>query len=336
MKLRSAFIWGIPLLLLFNSCQHDRLDVDAGNVTVPEVKLMRLDQDIQSITPQNIQARQAELRKKYGNFYDRYIYQILFLKGNDSSNVLNFTSDKTMRETFSETKKAFSDKDLEQIESDLEICLKRFRYFFPSRRLPQKFASYMGGFNYKTVYVDSTLAFGMEMYLGAENPFLTLLQWPRYKTRTMDKAFLVPDLVQGWMITEFDNSEPINNLLNHMIFYGKILYACDALLPDVQDSLKIGYTTAQMKTCKEFEKNYWGHLVEKNRLYDNNLKTIAEYTTEGPFTGVISKECPPRIAHWIGWQIVRSYMAKNETVTLEELMKEKDAQKILTKSKYRP
>jgi len=66
------------------------------------------------------------------------------------------------------------------------------------------------------------------------------------------------------------------------------------------------------------------------------MRTVQELTGEGPFTSAISKDCPPGIAKWIGWQIVKSYMEKNENVTLEQLMNEKDAQKILSKSKYRP
>jgi uncharacterized protein YjaZ len=77
-------------------------------------------------------------------------------------------------------------------------------------------------------------------------------------------------------------------------------------------------------------------MAEKNRLYENNMRTVQELTGEGPFTSAISKDCPPGIAKWIGWQIVKSYMKNNENVSLEELMNEKDAQKILNKSKYRP
>jgi hypothetical protein len=39
---------------------------------------------------------------------------------------------------------------------------------------------------------------------------------------------------------------------------------------------------------------------------------------------------------WVGLQIVRSYMKNNDEVTLAELMNEKNPQKILNKSKYRP
>jgi hypothetical protein len=71
-------------------------------------------------------------------------------------------------------------------------------------------------------------------------------------------------------------------------------------------------------------------------LYENNLKTIQELTSDGPFTGAISKDCPPRIAMWMGWQIIKSYLKNNKDVSLNELMAENDVQKILNKSKYRP
>jgi hypothetical protein len=91
-----------------------------------------------------------------------------------------------------------------------------------------------------------------------------------------------------------------------------------------------------MKYCKTFEKNLWGFFAKDNKLYENDIKLVTEYTNDGPFTGSISKECPPRIIMWLGWQIVKSYMEHNEKVTLEELMNEKDPQKILAKSKYKP
>ena len=39
---------------------------------------------------------------------------------------------------------------------------------------------------------------------------------------------------------------------------------------------------------------------------------------------------------WVGWQIIKSYVKNNDKVSLSELMREQDAQKILAKSKYRP
>jgi hypothetical protein len=143
-------------------------------------------------------------------------------------------------------------------------------------------------------------------------------------------------VARGWILTEFDNSTPENKLLNHCVFYGKLFYAVNALLPEAEDSIIIGYTGAQLRYCKTYQKKLWAYFAEKNRLYDNNLELIRELTGEGPFTGSISKDCPPRIAMWVGWQIVRSYMKNNKAESLEDMMMEKDAAKILNKSKYRP
>jgi hypothetical protein len=321
------------IVLIFNNCSDNRLDVDISDIEVPEVKFKRLDKDLFELTPQNLNSKKEELRSAYGSFYYRYLRGVLKLPDPDS--ILLFVNNKDIRELSHETQKTFNDHSISEIEKELTDGMKRFKHHFPDRKLPVNFVTYLSGFDHK-VYMDSTFGISLDMYLGTENDFYKRLQWPRYQTRKLSKEFMVADAIRGWLIAEFDKGEPVNNLLNHMIFYGKILYATDALLPHVHDSLKIGYTKQHLQYCKEFEKNLWGFFAQENRLYENSLKIIGDFTSEGPFTGAISKDCPPQIANWIGWQIVRAYMKNNEKVTVNELMAEKDAQKILSKSKYRP
>ncbi len=340
--MKSIFKFIIIALMLnfLTSCKHDKLDIDTSSVTMDPVVFKRLDKEVFALNSQNINQQTTELQKKYNTFYNRYISSIVNNGGVADSlyseSLLKFISDKDMSKAYSDLTKTFSDNDIELLGDDMTEAVKRFKVFFPKRKTPKQYVTFMSGFNYNIVYVDSTLGIGLEMYLGGNNAFYSALQMPKFKTRTMNKEHLLTDAVRGWMITEFDNANPVNNLLNHMIFYGKTFYVCDALLPNVQDSLKIGYTTAQLKYCKEYEKNLWGFFAKDNKLYENDLKVIAEFTNDGPFTGSISKECPPRIAMWVGWQIVKSYMEHNENVTLEDLMNETDAQKILSKSKYKP
>lgn len=325
---------------VFTACKTDRLDVDVSDVKIEPVRFKRLDKDIFLLKADNIANKTKEYQNKYHSFYNRYISAIInhggVVDSLYSQSLLKFIEDKDMRAVHADLQKSYSDNDIALLEEGLTESVKRYRYFFPNRKVPAQFVTFMSGFNYNVVYVDSTLGIGLEMYLGEGYKYYSALQLPKFKTRTMNKEHLLTDVVRGWMITEFDNADPVNNLLNHMIFYGKTFYLCDALLPQVHDSLKIGYSTAQMNYCREYEKNVWGFMIKDNKLYENDLKTIAEFTNDGPFTASISKECPPRIAMWIGWQIVRSYMEHNEEVTLEQLMAEKDAQKILSKSKYKP
>ena len=48
------------------------------------------------------------------------------------------------------------------------------------------------------------------------------------------------------------------------------------------------------------------------------------------------QESPGRIGNWVGWKIVKKYMNKHSNVSLHELMSEKNAQQILSKSGYKP
>lgn len=328
------------VLFLFCTCSHNRMDVDIETVSIPQIKFQRLERDVFSITKDNIDSKTLEIKNKYGMFYERYLTSFINRGGTADStykeSILRFISDKDMKGTYDLIVKTLSNDEMKKLEEQVVNGVKRFHYFFPKRTLPKYITTCISGFNYSIANTDSTLAIGLDMYLGESAIYYKMLDLPQYQTRVMNKHYIPSDVMRGWMLNEFDNSKAVNNLLNHAVFYGKIFYAVKALTPHAEDSIVCGYNSKQLQYCNAYEKNLWGYMAEKNRLYENNMRTIQELTGEGPFTSAISKECPPGIAKWIGWQIVKSYMEKNEEVTLEQLMNEKDAQKILNKSKYRP
>lgn len=333
-------IIAVLLVNLLTQCGHDQFDIDTSKVQVEPAVFKRLDKDIFTLTPENSSQKMVEFQKKYHAFYTRYVSSIVNNGGQVDSlysqTLLRFITNQDIITAHNDLNKVYSDNDVELMGDEMTEVVKRFKVFFPDRRTPKQYVTFMSGFQYNVVYVDSTLGIGLDMYLGSKNMFYEMMQLPKFRTRTMNKEHVLSDAVRGWIITEFDNADPVNNLLNHMIFYGKIFYVCDALLPNVQDSIKMGYTTAQMEYCTKYENKLWGFFAKDNKLYDNDLKLISEFTSDGPFTRAISKECPPRIAMWLGKRIVKSYMEHNSDVSLDALMNEKDAQKILSKSKYKP
>jgi len=340
MKILFKVIAVILIVNFLTSCGHSQLDIDTSKVEIEPIVFKRLDKDVFVLTAENSNQKMVEYQKKYSTFYTRYLSSIVNNGGKVDSlysqTLLRFINNPDIKSAYNDLSKSYTDNDIELIGDDMTEAVKRFKVFFPKRKTPKQFVAFMSGFQYNVVYVDSTLGIGLDMYLGSNNEFYNMMQLPKFRTRTMNKEHVLSDAVRGWIITEFDNADPVNNLLNHMIFYGKIFYVCDALLPNVQDSIKMGYTTAQMDYLDKYEKNVWGFFAKDNKLYDNDMKLVSEFTSDGPFTRAISKECPPRVAMWLGRQIIKSYMEHNENVTLEDLMNEKDAQKILSKSKYKP
>jgi hypothetical protein len=128
-------------------------------------------------------------------------------------------------------------------------------------------------------------------------------------------------------------------LLAKMVENGKILYFMDQVLDDkVADTVKIGYTGKQLDWCKTYEGDIWAYFVENNLLFETDFQKIQMYVSEAPFTPGIGEknESAPKLGIWIGWQMVKKYMKENPAVTLQQLMAEQDAQKILSGAKYKP
>ena len=325
------------LAVFLSSCSDNRLDIDVSNVTIPEVKINRLEQDIFKIDTADIKTSTEKLKIKYGRFYSSFITRIINNGGlHDSSYLLRmkqFVCDRDMREAYSDCQKNYPNTDI--LNKQFTDVFKHFKYYFPDKKLP-KTITMISGFNYSVVYLDSTLALGLEMYLGSSNKFYQMLALPHYKTMFMNKENIAPDASRAWMMMEFPYQMNKSDFLSEITYIGKIMYLVDALLPNVQDSLKIQYSQQQMDYCSQNEFNIWSYFAAQKLLFSTNQAEIMKFTSEGPFTSAFSKESPPRIGFWIGWQIIRQYMKNNPEISIEQLMKEGDAQKILNKSKYKP
>ncbi len=338
MQKSTGYLLLLTLMMLL-ACNRNRLAVDLSGVDIPPVHIHRLDRELFSLNPNSVVTSYQVLQKKYGALYNIYINGFLNPEHNPDSAakaIQYFTGDKDMRKAYDQIQRIYTDETMKAIEEELSTSFRYFKYHFPKEELPQRFIAFHSGFNTNFLTPDNTLGIGLDMYLGADSKFYEMLRWPKYKALRLNKEHLVTDCMQAWIYKTFDKNEPVNNLLSHMVFYGKLYYCLDAVLPDTPDSIKIIYTTKQIAYCTKFEKNIWAYFTEQDRLYKNDLKEVSEYVAEGPFTTAFGRESAPRIGVWIGWQIVRAYMNRHPEVTLEQLMKEQDAQKILTASRYKP
>jgi len=336
MKNLVVYVFAVSALF-FSSCGGRHPDVDVSDVIISEVKINRLEQDIFNMDTTDIKTASEKLKNKYGHFYSSYISSIINDGGlRDSSYIMRmkqFIKDPDMHEAYQDCQKMYPNTDF--LKKQLTGLFKHFNYYFPDRKLP-KTITMMSGFNYSVVLMDSTLALGLEMYLGSDNKFYQMLTLPHYKTMFMNKENIVPDATRAWMIAEFPYNMNKSDFLNEITYMGKIMYLVDELLPDVHDSLKIQYSQKQLEYCSQNEFNVWSYFAAQKLLYSTDQSEIMKYTSEGPFTSAFSKESPPRIGYWIGWQIVKQYMKNNPEVSIDQLMKEGDAQNILRYAKYKP
>jgi len=224
--------------------------------------------------------------------------------------------------------------DFSDIESQLNGMFSYMKYYYPDYYVPE-INTLVTGFRFDRdfAFSDSLIVIGIDYFLGKEARYRP--QFYDYMLNRYDKPYMVPivGLAVSSKFNEFDLKD--ETLIAEMIHYGKAHYFLERVMPELPDSLNIQYTGEELKEVAKNADIIWGHFIEKKVLFETNNKTKQRYVGESPKVTVIGDKCPGRIGRWLGWQIVRKYMADNPTITLQELMKDQNAQEIFKKSKFK-
>jgi hypothetical protein len=325
-------------ILLFISCRRNHYDVNTSDIKV-DIKVKRLEVDLFSTDPDSIPLAVPSLINKYGDFLQLFSYVINTGDIKDASFgdlLLRFTTDKQNNEVYAMTMKHYP--EVHNIEADLQEAFRHYLYYFPQKKVPAVFTC-ITGFNNSIITGDSVLAISLDRYLGADCEYYPRLQIYDYISAKMTPENIVPDCMYGWASSEWDFSTlnyQADNVLSEIIHYGKLKYFEKCMLPEKPDELIFGFTSDQMRFCRNNESQMWQYLVEKDLLFNTEQFTIRKLTGEAPFTSYFTKESPGKAAVWIGFKIIESYMAKNPGVTMDSMLKNTDVQGILSGSKYSP
>ena len=145
---------------------------------------------------------------------------------------------------------------------------------------------------------------------------------------------IAQDILLAYALTEFPFKAKKNNLMEQMIYQGKILYFLQALLPEKSENDIMKYSNEAFKWCVNNESHVWAYIIEHKHLFSTQSSMARNYINDAPFTSGMPQESPGRIGTWIGLQIVKSYMEKHSEVSLPELMLNDDYASLLRESAY--
>ena len=337
MKLVKQLFFASVLFAMFFSCKPNPLKVNVSDVK-KDIRVIRFDQELFSVNSGDTLKSLTALSNKYPEFFDLFTYKVIQIGGIGDSLFIDgmkqFLTDTMILDVKKLVDTEFS--DFNKIENQLNKAFKYYKYHFPDKELPTVYA-YFSGFNQSVVTAENIIGISLDKYLGRDCEYYRMLNsTPQYKILNMHKDKIVSDVAYAWGVTEFENNSKITTLLDNMIHQGKLMYFVDAMLPEMHDSLKIGYTKLQLDWCERNEAQMWSQLIEHKMLYSNKRMDIIRYINASPTTSGFPLESPGRTGVWIGWQIVRKYMEKFPETTLADLMKNNDYQQILNDSKYFP
>lgn len=299
--------------------------------------IKRFEKDLFELDQSKFEQSLQILQEKYGDFYSLYIEKIVgFGSTKDSTYKVilkDFINNTDLKTLYHDTDSIY--RDFTPITQQLKEMFQVYHTLFPKDTLPEVI-TFISGFNNGIVTSDHLLGIGLDMFLGKNYKFYPSLEFPQYIIRRLTKEHLAATLAKGMASAKYELSSKNPTFAEEMIYEGKLLYFIDQMLPNTEDTLKIAYTKEQLSWCKENEANIWALFIEEDMLFSTDKFKYKRYLEEAPFTVGLSNNSAPRIGIWCGWQIVKKYMEESSGVSLKQLMEEKNYQKIIKGSKYKP
>lgn len=330
----------IPLFstLFFFACGNKKNSPDVSNIKA-DITIKRFEKDLFTIDTGNIESSLNKLQLQYGSFLNDYLYNILSLPPLPDSvakNLKLFIRDyKPVYESSEKVFGSFSDE-----EKEIRKGLQLTKYYFPDYSLPKQIITYIGPFEgYSNVLTSGGIAVGLQLYLGKnfsayQSDFFRQF-YPGYQSRRFEKGYIAANSMTNIINDIYPAQSGSKSLIGQMIEEGKRAYVLDALLPETADTVKTGYTTAQLEGCYKNEAAIWNFFIENDLLYNSDPSIIRDYTSDAPRTETLGSDSPGNIGLFVGWQIVKKWMDDHPQTRLPQLL-QADARQIFAEAKYKP
>lgn len=301
------------------------------------VTIQRFDRDLFALDSTNLEANWQALAETYPDFLPFFLTEIAHDPSNPDETpveaLLGFVTAPQVRRLYDSCQAAFP--NLTRLENDLGKLLARHQKIFPARPQPRFVAAVTEFIGDAYTINDSLVLIGLDMFLGENFSGYDPNYFPQYLRKQFTPAYM-PVKIALAMGNHLVGPAPEDRIVDYMINNGKVLYLMDALLPDVPERMKMGYTQEQLDGCYANEQEVWARLLELQVLYQPLNNKNQKIVTPSPATDLIFQEAPGEVGNWVGWQIVKAYMRRHPNTTMEELINFRDTQRFLEQAKYKP
>ena len=316
--MRDNFLFFITIFFLISCTKQPKYEVDTTGIEI-SLEVKRFDIDFYTENNESLEGLKRE-------------YPVLFPTDVPDSIWLKRIHNSKEQELFKEVQKVYA--DITPVKNDLIYLFQHVKYYRPNYVIPTIYCILNNiDYEYRTVYKEDVFI-SLDVYLGKDHPFYG--DYPGYIKENNTQDRILVDVANQIINSQIRPSND-RSFLAKMIYEGKKMYMLDAYLPKLSDQLKIGYTQEKLEWAKANEEEIWKYFIENDLLYSTDTKLNKRFLDNAPFSKFYLTEdnnSPGRIGAWIGWQIVRAYMEKND-VSLQSLLTTK-TEEIFKKSTYKP
>ena len=330
-------IYILLFILALTSCRKGRT-YWPKDIATQEVEIVRFDNALLNVHEATVNEDIAVLYAEYPEFMQDWVESVLGIPSYDTAYLAEvlpqFLNDTLYGFKYTNAREKELFADISDLQKELNKGFSRIQYLYPETEIPTLYL-FISGFNASIFFRDEYIGVGADMYLGSDYEYYNRVVY-EYQKQTMRKECIPVDVVSAYLFHTLLYTSKQNRLLDQMIYRGKIMYLTAQIYDELPGYEVMGWTKEQWDWCVKNERAIWHLVMDKRDLFKTESLVISSYLNDGPFTLEVSQESPGRLGIWLGWRIVESFMEHNEHVSLQELMAEGDAQKILEQSFYKP
>jgi hypothetical protein len=334
----------VPVILLWSCNNGDKIP-DVSNIKV-DISTQRFEKDFFALDTTKPLPALMQLQNKYPEFLGDYTGQVLGLNKEADAGTVIRTFLSSYQPIYDSIKQLFA--DFSPYEKQIKQGLQFVKYYFPSYKLPSKIITFIGPLDasYKTsfglqgdIITKDAIGIGLQLHMGKDFSFYQSEQgqqlYPTYISRRFEPNTIVSNCLKNIADDMFPEKLEDKSLVQQMVEKGKRLYLLSKFLPREEEYKLIGYTPVQLKDCYARENYIWDLFVQNNLLQSIDENLIKNYIGESPRTQELGDASPGNIGAFVGWQIIKKYMQKNEGLSLQKLMS-MDNDTIFQEAKYKP
>ena len=311
----------LSVAIIATSCKKDNaLEHEIAKINT-DVQIERFDQLFAQVNINKLR----HLKKAYPFMFSaRYSDSLWIAKTKDTLQI----------QLFQEVDKVFS--DTKGLETEIESLFNHLKYYFPEFNPPRIITTTNDVDHRNRIIVTDTITvIALDSYLGTHHEFYGGIA--NFLKSNLNKEHIVVDFANEYA-KKYTYHPGRNTLLDEMIYFGKLLYFKDVMIPFKSEAERIGYTETEIKWAIANESYIWRYFVSRELLFSTDSKLPGRFINPAPFSKFylegLDTDSPGRLGQYIGWQIVRAYMEQND-VSLKDMLI-KSTEDIFNNTKFKP
>jgi len=337
--MRVAIIAVLFSSLLFSCNDYEKIP-DVSNIKI-NLSTDRFEKNLFDTSANNLSAYIRKLQTNDPSFTTAYLTNILNVDPTwptDSAAAYVNGFIKAYRPIYDSAEMIF--RDFTPYETEIKKGLQFVKHYYPEYKVPEKIITYIGPADgYGDILSADALVIGLQHYLGKDfylyKSALVQETYPEYVSNRFEPGYIAVNCMSNIVNDLYPEKSEDKPMVNQMIEKGKRLYLLSKFLPGTEEYKLIGYTKKQLEDAYAHEEVIWNLFVKNSYLQITDKNIIKNYIGESPKTPELGEGAPGNIGSFAGWQIIKKFMQKNATTTLQQLMNA-DAEQILREAKYKP